>query len=69
MAGLVSLADQLDAAVSEVVGSWQRFKYGSESGGTPDRSREEDRIVDVGTTLAIQIERIRSLAEEINSRS
>ena len=70
LGAIVSLADQLDAACSDLWSAWSAFQFGDEGPTAEESPRQPpaDRIERVTSQASATIGRLRNLAEQIRSR-
>ena len=67
--GLVALADQLHAAVTDVWGAWVEFVMGGQPvENQPDQPAPSDRLEYTFETMNAQISRLRELSRTIRDR-
>ena len=69
---LVSVTDQLVAAVIDVREAWAEFQFGPRpeaSHTPPDQAVEDDRLMRIGSGIHDQIASLRDLAQQIRGRA
>ena len=70
LGGVVALADQVDAATTEVEDAWQLFQYGRGDDATTDKAPySNDKISHATIALHDSIRRLQDLAGDIRAKA